>query len=147
MRSTPVRPLLALLCVLTASGCGGHDRLSGDQEGYSYTSEEVPHPGIAEGRPVIRVPMRGTHYACPPLVRSELVPMLTDACLAPGDLGTSRLEEYSVLEPSVRCADGRFVTDAGTFGLGFVGEAWPPGDGPSPDTGAALDCLRAASSG
>lgn len=147
MQRTRLGLLLASGSLLLATACGGQDSLGSSAEGYSYTSEEVPHPGIAEGRPVIKVPQQGTHYACPLLRRDENTPMLTDHCLAPGNLGTTMLEDYSMLEPSLRCSDGGYVTDAGTFGLGFVGDPWLPEDGPSPDLGPALDCIREAFSG
>lgn len=133
--------------LLAGTACGGEARLGADEEGYSHTSEEVPPPGIAEGRPVITIPQRGTHYACPPLRHGEPTPLLTDLCLAPGDAATSRFDDYSQLEPSIRCADGRSVTDAGLLGVGFVGEPLLPPDSVAPERGAIYDCLRAAGRG
>lgn len=120
--------------------------------GYSYAPpEQLPHPGIAESRPVVEVD-GVTFYACPPLAVGKATPLIEDACLTPGDAGASRYGDYSMLEASVDCPDGRKATDAGALGWGFVGapliaqDERPPAS-PSPDRGAVLDCLRAAGRG
>ena len=89
-----------------------------------------------------------TFYACPPVAVGQETPLLEDACLTPGDAGTSKYGDYSMLEASVDCPDGRKATDAGALGWGFVGALLIAQDerglaSPSPERGAVLDCLRA----
>ena len=139
-------------CVLLVglSGCSSRSVVSNPASGYSYLPpSKAPHPGIAEGRAVVE--HRGiTFYACPPLTVGQQTPLITDRCLAPGDAFTSRYGDYSMLEPSVTCPDGRKATDAGGLGWGFVGQPFisqqeaAPG---SPDRAALLECLRAAGRG
>jgi hypothetical protein len=114
--------VLAATCVFTLTACGDVRVGSGQEQGQDV-AVEVPHPGIAEGRPVVTIEGRGTHYLCPELVAGQVTPRITDLCLIEGrDIGNSRYDDYSQLEPSVECADGRFATDAGTLGIGIVGE-------------------------
>lgn len=135
----------------TLAGCGTV-QAGGSEQDYGYdVAVEEPHPGIAEGRPVVEV-NGTTFYACPPLAVGQETPLLEDSCLTPGDAGASRYGDYSMLEPSVDCAGGKKATDAGALGWGFVGEPLIAQDergvaSPSPDRGAVLDCLRAAGRG
>lgn len=146
------RPLLVLPLLLWGlAGCAD-DSLgsSGPGSRYSYAPpEELPPPGLAEGRPVVKVD-GVTFYACPPIAVGEKTPLIEDTCLTPGDAGASRYGDYSTLEPSVDCPGGKKATDAGAVGWGFVGEPLiaqretPPA---SPERAAVLECLRAATSG
>lgn len=102
----------------------------------------VPHPGVAEGRPLVDLGALGTHYACPDLKAGGITPLIADACLTPGDLSTTRYDGYSMLQPSVECGDGRRATDAGDLGFGFVDEPLIPQRGAAPSRVAVLDCLR-----
>ena len=148
------RLLLFLLLLVGLAGCADGDALgsSDADSGYSYAPpEQLPHPGIAEGRPTVEV--NGvTFYLCPSLAVGEETPLIEDSCLTPGDAGASRYGDYSMLEPSVDCANGKKATDAGGLGWGFVGapliaqDERPPA-APSPDRGAVLDCLWAAGRG
>jgi len=107
-------------------------------------AEEVPHPGIAEGRPVVKIEQRGTFYLCPELAVGRATPLIPDSCLVEGsEIGDTRIEGYSTLEPSVECSDGRSATDAGTLGMGFVGEPLIGQGQDSPDWAAVYDCLAA----
>ena len=148
MRMSRLACVLGLAALLPVSGCGesGPD-VAGS--GYSHTAELLPHPGIAEGRPTVEV--NGvTFYLCPPLGVCLETPLIADSCLTPGDAGASRYGNYSMLEPSVECPDGKQATDAGGLGWGFVGEPLiaqresPPG---SLQRAAVLDCLRATGRG
>lgn len=140
---------LALASMLT--GCGTV-QAGGAEQGYGYdVAVEEPHPGIAEGRPVVEV-NGTTFYACPPLAVGQETPLIEDSCLTPGDAGASKYGDYSMLDPSVDCADGKKATDAGALGWGFVGAPLIAQDetglpSSSPDRGAVLDCLRAAGRG
>ncbi|MCW2607090.1 MAG: hypothetical protein JWO60_1783 [Frankiales bacterium] len=127
------------LVVLTACGGGGTLASSGSG-GYYHVIEEQPHPGIAEGKPVVEVDGH-TFYACPALAVGETTPLIEDACLTPGDAGASRYGDYSMLEASKTCADGRRLTDAGGLGLGFVGSPLIGQTQSAPDRAAAFDCL------
>ena len=135
---------LSLAFLLGVASCGGQGNLGTEAEGYSYTTEQIPHPGIAEGRPVVTLPDYGTFYACPPMRHGEKTPLLADSCLVPGDAATSKYGKYSQLQASTRCPDGRFVTDAGDFGVGFVGEPFLPRERAGPIVVAVEDCLRQA---
>ena len=140
-------PLLALPLVLVGiSACGtGTGGVSADS-GYSYGSPEPsPHSGF-EGAATVEVDGR-TFLACPDLAVGQETPLIQDSCLTPGTAGSSRYGDYSMLDPSVDCPDGRKATDAGSLGWGFVGEPLiaqvesPP---VSPGRSAVLDCLQAA---
>lgn len=136
-----VRASVVLAAFVALSGCGTADTGSSQPLGYDV-AEEVPHPGIAEGRPIVKIEHRGTFYLCPELAVGRTTPLLTDPCLVDDpDVGHTRIEGYSMLDASVGCANGRSATDAGTLGIGFVGEPLV-GDGQSsPDSGAVLECL------
>lgn len=134
-----------LLCV-AVGGCGDvrGEAGSGAGSGYSYAPPQLvhPHPGIAEGRPVLEIEGRGTFYRCPEVSAGGTTPLITDACLTPGDIGHTRYGDYSMLDPSVDCGDGRHATDLGTLGFGFAGQPVIPQRGAAPDRAAVLDCLR-----
>ena len=142
------RRLLMLVTAAALTACGAGSTASTSADGYYYAPpEQEPHPGIAEGRPVVEVDGI-TFYACPPLAVGAETPLIEDTCLTPGDAGASKYGDYSMLEPSVDCADGKKATDAGGLGWGFVGAPLIAQDetalaSPSPDRGAVLDCLRA----
>jgi hypothetical protein len=145
------RLLLVPVLLIGSGACAGGDTASSPgSTGYSYAPpEQLPHPGIAEGRATVEV--NGvTFYACPPLAVGKETPLIEDSCLTPGDAGASKYGDYSMLEPSVDCPDGNMATDAGGLGWGFVGQPLiaqretPPG---SPGRAAVLDCLRAAGRG
>jgi hypothetical protein len=146
MRLTRLGMCSVLASLILATGCGGQHSLETSAGGYD-TAEQVPHPGLAEGRPVITIPMQGTHYACPPLRQGEPTPLLTDACLTPEDAATTRLGDYWQLQASVPCPDGRSVTSAGLIGVGFVGEPLLPAGGPEPERDAIEACLRESDRG
>ena len=148
-----LRLLLLPLLAWGLAGCA-EDTLGSPSpsSGYSHAPpEQSPHPGIAEGRPVVEVD-GFTFDACPPVAVGQETPLIEDACLTPGDAGASKYGDYSMLEASVDCPDGRKATDAGALGWGFVGapliaqDERPPASA-SPDRGAVLDCLRAAGRG
>ncbi len=138
-------PLLPLMLVGLA-GCAGDGTLrsSVPGPGYSYAPvEQLPHPGIAEGRPVIEVD-GATFYACPPVAAGGATPMIEDPCLTPSDAGYTKYGAYWLMEPSVDCPDGRRATDAGALGWGFVGQPLIGQRQTAPERAAVLDCLRAA---
>lgn len=146
------RLLLVLVLVLALPACAAGDRLStSEPDGYYYASpEQEPHPGIAEGKPVVEVD-GVTFYACPPVAVGKVTPVIEHSCLMPGDEGFSRYGDYSTLEPSVECDNGMKATDAAGLGWGFVGAPLIAQDetnrpSPSPDRAAVLDCLRQAAS-
>lgn len=139
-----------MLAALTA--CGAGDTLATSEPDYSYAPpEQEPHPAIAEGKPTVEY--NGfTFYACPPLAVGKETPLIEEPCLTPGDAGASKYGDHSMIEPSIQCADGRKVTDAGGLGWGFVGRPLIAQDetqvaSPSPDRAAVLDCLMSAHSG
>lgn len=135
------KAVLAAAVVLILTACGDVQVGSSEEQGVDV-AVPVPHPGIAEGRPVVTIEGRGTHYLCPELAVGRVTPLIPDACLIKGpDIGNTRFDDYSELEPSVECADGRSATDAGTLGIGFVGEPLIGEGQDSPDRGAVLDCL------
>lgn len=141
-----MRPLILLVSLIAAlAACGGQSLSSsgsgsGPGDGYYYVTEEQPHPGIAEGKPVVEVDGR-TFYACPPMAVGEVTPLIEDACLMPGDAGASKYGAYSMIEESKPCADGRKVTDVGSLGWGFVGSPLIGQTQAAPDREAVLACV------
>lgn len=134
-------PAVLAALVVALAGCGTAGTATPEPFGYDV-AEEVPHPGIAEGRPVVKIEERGTFYLCPELAVGRPTPLLTDPCLVDDpEIGQTRIEGYSMLEASVECANGKTATDAGTLGIGFVGEPLIGEGQSSPDNGAVLDCL------
>lgn len=134
-----------LLAALALAGCGRLDAGSPGVGGQDV-AVKVPHPGVAEGRPLVTLDQRGTFYLCPEVGQDGLTPLLTDPCLIKGpDIGHTRIEGYSMLDPSVQCADGMSATDVGTLGFGFAGEPLITPGQASADAGAVLDCLSGRS--
>ena len=146
-----LRRLLPVLLVLLPACSEGDSLSTSEPNEYYYASpEQEPHPGIAEGKPVVEVD-GVTFYACPPVAVGQVTPLIEHTCLMPGDEGFSRYGNYSTLEPSVDCDNGKKATDAAGLGWGFVGSpliAQDETDRPaaSPDRAAVLDCLRQAAS-
>lgn len=139
------RTLLLPVMLVALTACAAGDSLSTSEPGgyYSYgPPEQEPDPGVAEGRPVVKIERRGTFYLCPELAIGRTTPLLTDPCLVadPG-IGHTRIEGYSMLDASVKCAAGKSATDAGTLGIGFVGEPLIGEGQSSADRGRVLDCL------
>jgi hypothetical protein len=130
-----------MVAVCVVAGCGTAQP-RGAESGFQYEVQHVePHPGIAQGRPVVEV-QEGTFYLCPEVAVGQPTPLITDRCLIPGShIGHTAYGEYSMLEASVTCPDGRKVTDAVALGFGFVGGPLIGHGESHHDAGAALECL------
>ena len=86
--------LLRLGLLVALAGCGTDSIATGPGSAYSYAPpQKLPHPGIAEGRPVIEIPERGTWYRCPEIDPAKSTPLIPDQCLSPvADVGVSTIE-------------------------------------------------------
>lgn len=135
------KALLVAAAAFLAAGCG--ETVAQNGGGYSYEVEEVnPHPGIAEGVPVVTIPNKGTWYACPELTLGEPTPHIKHECLRPGTDGQTIIDGYSTFAPGVVCRSGKLATLAEPVGIGYVGEPLAPASGPGSPRDLGEDCFH-----